>query len=90
MGRPKGSFNKNREPEKVEEVVINHEEEKGQGREGLLMLGQEHPPKRYTFKGWGILGTKFGTVDFGRKGIFNTGFPELAEILRKHKYEEVL
>lgn len=87
MGRPKGSFNKNREPE---EAVIKHEEEKRQGREGLLMIGSSHPPMKYVFKGWGILGTKYGTVDFGTKGIFTTGFPELAEVLRKHKYEEVL
>lgn len=72
----------------VEKAVIPNEEEKRQGREGLLMLGQEHPPKRYTFKGSGVLGTKFGTVQF-KNGLFSTGFEELAKTLRKY-YEEVV
>ncbi len=71
----------------VEKVVMDNEE-KRQGREGLLMLGSEHPPKKYTFKGAGILGTKFGTVEF-KKGLFSTGFEGLAKTLRKY-YEEVV
>jgi hypothetical protein len=70
----------------VEKVVILDEEEKRQ--EGVLMLGSEHPPKKYTFKGFGVLGTKFGTVQF-KNGLFSTGFEELAKILRKY-YEEVV
>lgn len=70
----------------VEKVVIPNEEEKRQ--EGLLIQGQEHPPKKYTFKGSGVLGTKFGTVQF-KNGLFSTGFEELAKILRKY-YEEVV
>jgi hypothetical protein len=70
----------------VEKVVMNNEEEKRQGEAVLISDG--HPPKRYTFKGTGILGTKFGTVEF-KKGLFSTGFEELAKTLRKY-YEEVV
>jgi hypothetical protein len=71
----------------VEEVVIPDEKEKRE-RETVLMLGSEHPPKRYTFKGSGVLGTKYGTVQF-KNGLFSTGFEELAKTLRKY-YEEVV